>query len=818
MKIVDYESLHKQAIKDNTASTPTTESETANTNNSSNGVPESFRDGLAMNMFSTTPKNEPKIDETVDHEASHDSRLEQVILRRLNGVYGRTCDDFMDSYEAKANATAFSANALALGYAVDQTVWDWAHNQPVSRLKTVLEAMRTLRGADWDYEPMYPDFPQQVVEASDEELVVNALAHYFGDWVGVRITPDYTPSPRLGIAAGATPTKLTLVDASDLVDLTKRLLESGQVWSTQDKDDLKTLMSDSVISQLVGERLTIDSMESPIRENFVWASAQGGLLGAWGVNQYSLPTDVLRYAALVSGGDVSLSEPPRFHLSRAQRRRVAALLDRVIKKLVNDPYKSHYNDIADQFARNNSEWKHLAHAIHFKELHARGQLSDEVDVWLSHVMHGCLKTFNSRVEASLYDVQTDVHTFDDHTPALLNLLSSRPGEFARRLVEVLRRTMPSRHGLVIYAFSDVADKVSTPVLIQLWNLLQFPAGRTDGVPERRTVAVKTANGQSAVVIDNKIMKDVTKAEAESLIRVIEKALAGRKKEKLVELGPDADKYTVPMGTRSASAGGRQIGRGSRVKIDGWDPDSSVIRLFIHWHDIENTTYHDYGRVDLDLSAIYATEDFSQARQVSYTNLRDMGVTHSGDLTSAPNGAAEFIDVDAKTLLDHGYRYVITTVYSYTRQPFSVIPEASAGFMVRHSGESQDGKIFDARTVATKYDLALNSTNSTPFVFDLETGEMIWVDLAARSSGWNAVSNLDNAGSFYWMLRTAVQSRPMTVAKLAELETTLVEDHVVESDGITHTVKTTVYTPYEPVDANSVITIEGWESDKVLALL
>lgn len=814
MKIVDYSSLHEQAIKDSAASMSAVNSEPVNANSLSNGVPESFRDGLAMNMFDAMRKNEPKKAETVDHETSHDSRLEQVILRRLNGVYGRTRDDIA-SYEAKANATAFSANALALGYAVDQTVWSWAHSQPASHLKTVLEAMRTLRGANWDYEPMYPDFPQQVVEASDEELVVNALAHYFGDWVGVRITPDYKPSPRLGIAAGVTPTKLTLVDASDLVDLTKRLLVSGQVWSAQDKDDLKTLMSDAVISQLVGERLTIDSMESPIRENFVWASAQGGLLGAWGVNQYSLPTDVLRYAALVSGGDSSLSEPSRFHLSRAQRRRVAALLDRVIKKLADDPYKNHYDDIADQFARNNDEWKHLAHAIHFKELHARGQLSDVVDGWLSHVMHGCLKTFNSRVEESLYDVQTDVHTFDDHIPGLLNLLSSRPGEFARRLVEVLRKTMPSRHGRVIDAFSDVADKVSTPVLIQLWNLLQFPAGRTDGVPERRTVAVKTAKGQLAVVIDSKIMKDVTKDEAEKLIRVIEKALSGRKKENLVELGPDAGQYTVPMGTRSASAGGRQIGRGSRVKIDGWNPDSSVIRLFIHWHDIKNSDY--YGRVDLDLSAIYATADFSEARQVSYTNLRDIGVTHSGDLTSAPYGAAEFIDVDAKTLLDHGYRYVITTVYSFTGQPFSAIPEASAGFMVRHSGESQNGKIFDARTVATKYDLVLNSTNSTPFIFDLEKGEMIWVDLAARSSGWNAVSNLDNAGSFYWMLRTAVQSRPMTVAKLAELETTLVKDRVVETAGVAHTVKTTVCT-YEPVDANSVITIEGWESDKVLALL
>lgn len=810
MKVIDYSNLHEQALKDNEAQANLTGTES--TINTAPEAPELFKNGLSSsNMFNTILPNEEQTD---DKETSNP--LLEIALRRLNGVYDDTGDS-SDSSDRDPIATAFSANALGLGYAVDQTVWSWAHGKTYAYLDNVLDAMKTIRGANWDYNPMYPDFPRQVVEASDEELVVNALAHYFGDWIGVRITPDYTPSPRLGIPRGVTPIKLTLVNTEDLLDLAIRLLKSGQVWSVQDKADVLALMSDPVISQMVSVWLTENDVSSPIRENFVWASIQPGLLGAWGSSQYSLPTDVLRYAALASGGDVSLSENTRFHLSRAQRRRVAALLDRVLEKYL-DPYKNHYDDLADQFARNNEKWKRLAYAIHFKELHARGQLSDESDYWLSHVMDGCLKTFNSHVEDLLYKVQADVHMFTDHTDALLKLLSSRPGEFARRLVEVLRKTMSSRHGRVIDAFSSVADRVSTPVLIQLWNLLQFPMGKTDGVPEYRTVTVKTARGQKTAIIANKIMKDVTREEAEDLITVIEKALSGRKKEEFVELGPDAGEYTVPLGTRSASSGGRQIGRGSRVKINGWDPDSSTIRLFIHWRNIHNDSY--YGRVDLDLSAIYVTDDFQEARQVSYTNLRDMGVTHSGDLTSAPNGAAEFIDVNAKTLLANGYRYVIATVYSYTGQPFSVIPEASAGFMVRQPQDVQDGEIFDARTVDTKYDLVHVSVNSTPFIFDLATGEMIWVDLAAYASGWNAVANPDNASSFYWMLQTAVKSRPMTVDKLASLETTLVESRtVVTDDGKSRTtVKALVNDPLVTVDDSKVTLIEGWESDKILALL
>ena len=43
-------------------------------------------------------------------------------------------------------------------------------------------------GANVEYRPMYPNFPKQVVEASDCELLVYALTHY---WTWGKWLPDY---------------------------------------------------------------------------------------------------------------------------------------------------------------------------------------------------------------------------------------------------------------------------------------------------------------------------------------------------------------------------------------------------------------------------------------------------------------------------------------------------------------------------------------------------------------------------------------------------------------------------------------------------
>jgi hypothetical protein len=72
------------------------------------------------------------------------------------------------------------------------------------------------------------------------------------------------------------------------------------------------------------------------------------------------------------------------------------------------------------------------------------------------------------------------------------------------------------------------------------------------------------------------------------------------------------------------------------------PAHDHVRFFVYWKQREH-------RTDYDLSVSLLDERFELAGQVSWTNLEDGGAVHSGDLTEAPAGASEFIDIDLASL-------------------------------------------------------------------------------------------------------------------------------------------------------------------------
>ena len=104
-----------------------------------------------------------------------------------------------------------------------------------------------------------------------------------------------------------------------------------------------------------------------------------------------------------------------------------------------------------------------------------------------------------------------------------------------------------------------------------------------------------------------------------------------------------------------------------------------------------------------------------------------GILFSGDITDAPKGASEFIDINRKSFIDCKGRYLVMNVYSYTGQKFSEIPECFAGCMIRQKPKS--GEIYEPKTVKDKFDLSVEATTSVPLIFDLVENEIIWCDMA-----------------------------------------------------------------------------------------
>ena len=725
---------------------------------------------------------------TSDTEAT--AELNAVTIRRLGAVGvlsatgGPAPSCFASPQEAQSTpqrgADAGVDTALttlrALGYRLSDPARE-AITSPEQAWALVNAAACLSSGSpSAEYRPFYPDFPVQVRSASEAALLVNAALHYLGDVVGVRILPDYRPSPREPLPGddGAL-TELGLATAQDLERIVADLIAQATPFSAQDRADLTALRDfgpEAAPRVAVKENLAVLTVTFPDLD----FSAS-----------YRTVTDVLRLAVAMAGGDVSLAEPCRFpSFSRAQRRRLLGLLDAVGQAQDS-------RDSAEEMARRCERWKRLARHLRPGDYARRFPRAAAL---LRQVASGDAEAgFTSRLEEAL--VRRDVER-------ALRLLSTRPGVFARRLNHLLRLCADdAARKRVVAEFARVAPEVSLPVLVRLWEYFSSPG--PDALPWR-VVAIKAATGTKTTLIPS--TRRPGPADA-AVVRSVEEAL--RQPKRLGRIAVDQGLYggyTAPVGLRSASPGMRTAGRGTRLPL----PEGETIRFFLHWRDLPEAPPEAPGpagpaatadrdtRVDLDLSAFFVSEDFTRTEQIAYYNLRSTAAVHSGDLTSAPDGAAEFIDVTLAEALRQGWRYVVMTVHSFSHHRLSEVPECWAGAMARGT-DPQSGEVFEASTVMQRLDLVSPTFNATPFVIDLAERHLIWWDLPV-GVGEHQVANLDRSSNRVLAhLLDLLEGRRMPLAHLLSL----LADAVVEDP-----------------DAARLVFGEGgimpWQTERILALL
>jgi hypothetical protein len=218
---------------------------------------------------------------------------------------------------------------------------------------------------------------------------------------------------------------------------------------------------------------------------------------------------------------------------------------------------------------------------------------------------------------------------------------------------------------------------------------------------------------------------------EAVVKICEGVLAGRFS-RLPSLGKvfideRLKDYLVPFSQRSASHSLRTLVRGSKI---AFPEKGDTIRFFLWWKEGEKGGKHT-AWVDLDLSAVLYDAGWWYREHISYTNLRSAKyqACHSGDITYAPQGACEFIDIDIPSVLSYGCRYVVMSVNSFSRQKFSDLPECRAGWMMREHPNS--GEIFEPKTVQDRVDVASETTICIPVILDLSERKVVWADVGLK---------------------------------------------------------------------------------------
>ena len=151
------------------------------------------------------------------------------------------------------------------------------------------------------------------------------------------------------------------------------------------------------------------------------------------------------------------------------------------------------------------------------------------------------------------------------------------------------------------------------------------------------------------------------------------------------------------------------------------------------------------RIDVDLSLKLYNDEMENVGNYYYGNFASMtnsAMVSSGDITDGGpfggKGAAEYLDFSRAELLKKGYRYVQVCVNVFTGQDFSRFP-CRFGFMQRD--RVNENVPFEPSTVEGTIDIATDTSNYSPAVYDLQSGEFIWIDVNGLGKN-SRVMNVD----------------------------------------------------------------------------
>ena len=640
--------------------------------------------------------------------------MNEILLRRKNKV-------ILGIGTAKvANdrcITTIMKNIEELGYTFSREVFDVLRTYSVNELtEFYLElkaALMKLKGANVVYMPMYADFPKGVMDAHFSELYINAMVHYWSDGILYPKNHRKRVNDRLPLFDETKVKVLQLGSEADVRQIFDNICTSRTSISRTDREDIAYLFET--------ENMKLPD-DIPHKENAAYISAlylqKKPLANVSELRKYvKTATDVLRLVTAMSDGDVSLAENTRYRrFSRRQRRMIMELL-------------SGCPNIEEDMLRYKERWIRIGERIHPSEFDC-SRYTLEYD----RAINAFDKLRNNRkIETFAGKVEFDL-AYGEYESAFAELVK-RPGELARRLDQLLR---VAHKESVIRSFASVAEKVSTPVLLQVREHFLHRAEQAD-------VRVFFPKGSLAKChSERNNLPDIDEKYCQEVIRICENALVKiygqREPMGKVYLSENYRNYVVPFSQRSASKAMKTIVRGSRLPMDS---QTNAVRAFIWWTNMDKCDFESYdsGRIDIDLSAAIFDENWNYIEHVSYTNLKSAKykACHSGDIVNGGpvdgDGVSEFLDVDVDSVVRCGARYVVYQVYSFTCQTYADMPHAMFGWMERADVDS--GEIYEPKTVEQKLDLTADSMVCIPVIFDCVKREFIWCDMNMSLSGIHA---------------------------------------------------------------------------------
>lgn len=665
----------------------------------------------------------------------------EIALRYLNGVVIKKSNNTADI----DSVFAMIVEAASLGFTLDgniiKVLKTYNNEEMMEFRNTIFPIIKRLKGDDKKYCPLFKNFPEDIPLDDDflEKRMTQILRNIFGKKSEGAVTlscghviethifdiTEYSACPVCLCAVpelegnnehrptleDVTPFKIIkLVSEQDIHNVVRNLVGANRSISETDKKSIEDVMKKGVINEITPDKI-------PFKENMALFSS---LLAAYSNdlsvigNYVDTSTDLLRIVTHLSGGDISLAENTKFRLSNRHKKMVLSILNNM-------------KDPTEDMFRYKERWIRLGEICHPGAYKKRFPNAYKAfDMIRNH--HKDIVTFQSWTEDLVLCVK--YRSKNDNTPYIATLarhLESRPGEFGRRLDFMLANSNASEKPVVKSILENIVSKMDTPMLLTLMK--HFP-NRTKTQKKRffipkGNVAKVQVVGDNRRTIDDKTIVEVVKLIEDTLIDRFSKLPNLGK----IYVDPNVANIVLPMSQRSASEAYKVIPRGSRLPIEEGD----TIRFFCWWKERDT-------RVDVDLSAAILDDDWRVMDHLTYYRLNSISGAHSGDITSAPNGASEFIDISLSKARKNGFRYIAMAVNSFTGQKFDEF-DSLAGFMVRQKPNS--GEPYEPTTVENRFSFGGLTKFNIPLVIDIQNREVIWADMSLKGG---PRSNLDSGSN------------------------------------------------------------------------
>lgn len=631
--------------------------------------------------------------------------INSIAIRHLNGInIAKNTDDNINETLSIEEFATLIKKFEGYGYIFSKelaiAISKEERNTIIDKLKSVIKVIEDFK-SDKNYTVFYKNFPDEVINMNEIDLYINQILHY---WIG------YLPSNNENIIKEdvelsklVKARELNLIDDEMIEKLFVDLLSSNVTLSEQYLDDVCVLTNNKSIKELEKYMEYIQMKETLTTVSSYIFKKEGVLIG-----NFKTSTDILRLIAKISGDELNNKHIHFAYFSRTE-------LSQLMTKLEN--LQNPMPDIKRYSKPWHTFFKLYAKKINFNKY---PKVRKAVDMLFGDISYMTERgKINEQINRLPAMSEEELDNFVKEYTVFY-------GDYIREILSLLNKANENQYEKLLLGLENCVTKVNTRILFQLYDRIINLKAKDRTVPRLVNSKGKWRRLRESISLSDELLNRVLKIVEDGIKTQL------KEKENLGKVFIDEDYKNIMLTTseKDSNVSLRPMTRGSRIKFN---PNAEVLRFFVAWKNLDEKTLKEltpmYSRVDVDLSALTFDENLEFNDVVAYYNQKKSYFAFSGDITDAPEGALEYIDIlDLEKLKKKGDRYILMQIRSYNGYTFEEINSVYAGVMELTSIEAKEKKNMYSTAITEGFQIVSSERTTNTILVDLKKFEYIWLDM------------------------------------------------------------------------------------------